>query len=346
MVEVAKNLLLVNDEDEYIELPDWCKFYINLGYWAAIREENTKKITVISVPTRAFSSPLIALGLLTNLIENFHITTESAQNHFIDNLYPLENGTTLQKMLEKQNKIFIKDSSDKVDNCPFCNNIDFVISARESYNNSPNKWYGCQSHLYTDIIQTDANIKLNKSKPKFINHNERRKMWFDLFKKYGDKIINFYTQNSKECLIIGSQKVLREELLQNIFAVQNPKGQKDIGNLQNIIRTDDHENIARIHKTDIWSNRRGGELLDFNPKLVIVDGWYSFENHKSAIDYFKSNTIIILDRSAPHYEDALVEINLRYPNKKFNEETYPINDYIEQNRFPDGIEITTFASII
>jgi len=344
MIEIHEDLLLVNDDDDLLELPDWSKFYIELGYWAALEEEKFQKITILSVPTRAFSSPLIALGALSNFIENLDIDKNIADQRFLD-LWDKNKDTTVIMHLsngeERKGKI---ESSFITPNCAQCNKEDYVVKVKFSKKDI-SIFFGCKSSTMPQIIASEANYKLT-SNIKTSSSDERQNMWLKLFEKFDRKAAKFYTQNSKECLIIGSQKVLKEELLQDIFAVQNSKGQTDTGNLQNIIRTDDHENITRIHKTDIWSNRVGGECVNFQPKLVIVDGWYSFENHKSAIDHFKCNTIIILNRSEPHYEDAIREINLRYSDKRFNEETYPIYNFIEQNRFPKGIEFTTFGSTI
>ncbi len=346
MIEVAKNLLLVNDEDEYIELPNWSKFYINLGYWAAIQEENTKKITVLSLPTRAFSSPLIALGALSNYIENFHHSADSDQNYFMNTLYPLENGSTLKKNLRNgKDQIYKKVDSYEIEKCRVCGENDFEIKGYES-NNTTVYWTGCNANLYREIIPTDANIKLNKKSQKFTQHSEVQHMWFDLFKKYGDKTINFYSQNSIECLIIGSQKILKEELQEEIFAVETDI-EYQLGNLQDIIRTNDHENESRIYKTDIWSDRKY-ESLKEKPKLIIFDGTKAFiEFHTGLLRDPKtklSNWVIILDRreNKTKYEDAVNNFNDRFRNRPIQNLKSNFLEYMDSIEIPFGLEILSF----
>ena len=75
------------DNDNSRKLPHWADFFIELGLFIAGKPlKSTRSVTALFLPTRAFSAPFIAAGIIKSYVKNESLKSNDDHFQYLSNL--------------------------------------------------------------------------------------------------------------------------------------------------------------------------------------------------------------------------------------------------------------------
>jgi len=321
-----------------IPLPDWAKFYGNVGEWIARSETASSRVVVaLSVPTRSFCSPLLAAGAISYIAATFDPSKTTFREKF-NYLKQLPDGTGVlikDKLTGRMKKGF-KEGFEVVEG--YGPRIRFQVTRR-----------GANSAPIYELLGPDQchDIELDPSEspvlpvnPTSTAMNDGYQVWSNILADHKANATNYYGSNSFDCLIIGQIEGLRSEVKDGRFAVPSKASTKEApataqetevqfseGTLQDILRTKRLEPSSSMnaYNSQIWSSRArhtSGTENDVAPRMVCFDGALAFLKWKYL--FRESSWAVVLDRTEHQYQQAVFEINDEF-----------------SHRGPDGLQLDT-----
>lgn len=124
-----------------------------------------------------------------------------------------------------------------------------------------------------------------------------------------------------DCLIIGSKGQLRREARDTRFAVQDTNSRFVEGSLNMLVRMHELLSDSSAHRAVLCSS--AGSPADLKPIIspptaVIFSGATSFLRWRNS--WRESHWIVLLDRTEPHFAEAVRELNQEYIRRRAEEE--------------------------
>lgn len=280
-----------NELLDWQKLPNWCNFFIKLGHCVAKHEnKNSRLVVALALPTRSYAAALIASGIILERAYSFNLDNK---DRFAE-LCKLPIGTSIcynrkGELLRAIHEGFI----------PELNRIKIRTESKPK---------GGLSYLIDYDEAYTISIANQKWKPNLKKGPHLQKNDSNFLSRIVDKKIAYrYSTNSNlECIIIGNKVALRQEI-----SSQAIKSQESLGSFQDIlqIRSFVTSKGASYH-TDILSGKRNKTMKGDFSGIVIFDGANAFL--KSRDYWLKSHNIVLLDRTEPHFQEAVDVINQNY----------------------------------
>jgi hypothetical protein len=150
--------------------------------------------------------------------------------------------------------------------------------------------------------------------------------------------LHFNLQSKIVCAIVGQKSVLEHEILNTRLAIHVNGGPRIEGCLQDILRVDRFLTGRQSYHSALipaGSKSVTNEIVNKVESGVIFDGAIGFLNW-SAI-WPRLHQVVVLDRSEPYFDEAIVSINSRFSQNRVETElTETFND------LPAGSEILAF----
>ncbi|BBD63529.1 hypothetical protein NIES2109_64040 (plasmid) [Nostoc sp. HK-01] len=320
------NLYFINNCNQLTPLPSWAIFFINVGHWLAQAEIQKNRLVLgLAIPTRNYAAALAALGVV-QARANSPIDRINS-NRYFEQLCKLPKGTP----------VVFYDCNRRYKG--IYQGIDETCGERRLRIQRENKSSGGLTNLVS--VKQSHNVaiahKPNISLPKkqsgrpIIIHNE-----------FIDGVIGkhntseFITKTRLDCALIGRINTLKHEILEIPFASFSSSKSKT-GYLQDILRVRNFLSEGQAYRSEILSSQvseppqTSGGLV---PHVTIFDGATGFLKWRD--DWRTSHWIILLERTEPHFKEAVEIIDNDYINRHNWEE---IQNIIPA---PSGVEMVVY----
>lgn len=305
------NLYFINNLNQLTPLPIWAIFFINIGYWVAQAEIKKNRLVVgLAIPTRNYAAALTALGVVKARVS---IPTERIDsNRYFEQLCKLPKGTP----------VVFHDCNRKYKG--IYQGIDETCGERRLRIQRENKSSGGltnlvsveQSHNVAIVHKPNISLPKKQSGKPIITHNE-----------FIDGVIGksntneFITKTRLDCVVIGHNNTLKNEILEVPFSSFSSSHQSKTGFLQDILRVHNFLSEGQAYRSEILSSQVSespqttGRLV---PHVTIFDGANGFIKWRD--DWRNSHWIILLEHTATHFQEAVEIINNDYINRQNCEE--------------------------
>jgi len=321
------NLYFIDNFDQLVPLPTWAIFFINLGYWVAQAERKKNRLVLgLAIPTRNYAAALAALGVVKVRVG---IPTERIDNNrYFEQLCTLPKGTP----------VVFHDCKRRYKG--IYQGIDETYGERRLRIQIENKSSGGlatlvavkQSHNVAIAHKPNISLPKKQSGRPIITHNE-----------FLDGVIGkantseFTTKTRLDCAVIGRITSLQNEILETSFASFSSSSKSKTGSLQDILRVHNFLSEGQAYRSEILPSQGSvppqttDELV---PHVTIFDGATGFIKWRD--DWCNSHWIILLERTEPHFKEAVEIIDTDYINRHNWEE---IPNIIPA---PSGVEMVVY----
>jgi hypothetical protein len=302
------------------KIPLWAGFFTQVGEYIGFSKSDSRMIIGITIPTRAYSSCLIALGIVNSAYKrvsnNFDI-----DKHFKE-LCGLEIGTPIVYLENNRQKIGLFDGCDVV-----CGEPAIRILTREKDNSAIllTRKLSVQAWVAESQVETISDRQIGYrlySSGEFINSFLESSTAHE-----------FITKASYEALIIGQINTLKNEIVETGFSIED-NGNFYSGTLQDILRVRKFMGAKEAYWTDVTSISTSFKEEQI-PKVIIFDGANGFLRHSHV--FRRSHQIVIIEYTDTDFEAAVDAIMKRFIQYRSG---IPKIDFITSP--PSGIEIIAF----
>jgi len=269
-------------------LPWWACFMMGVGSYAASRScEGRRLVVALSIPARAFAASLVAAGVVvTSFLER---PPERDALRHLEYLSGLPEGTSVIRRVGNsivRGRLLAVESVDGVERVS-------VLFKGGAISRLP-------LSLCTQIQPTDGRAGTAMSTRRLV----RAPGFLGQVCPALDSP-SFCSTARLDCVLVGSQSALREELMADQFRATGGAP----GTLQDLVRarylrgaTDAFRSTvvsATGEPGDGWDSRHA-------PSTVIFDGGTAFNNCRS--QWSGANWVVLLDRSSPSATDAAAAV--------------------------------------
>ena len=291
---------------EYVCLPNWAKFFIDLGSAIASLNNTENHIVVgIAAPTRAYAACLLAAGYITTKF-TLSEPKESAYAHF-EQLCQLKKGTSLTYLCGNRKLRAKFDGTDVVNG----NKRLRVQAFKDAVDLIPP-----EKALLINVARSRFKAVPGKQKGKDIGYN--RGLLSMLMPR--DDFCQYTASSRLVCVIVGRLKVLRQEITKTefVFSVSEKPSE---GNLQEILRVRRFLGYNEAFRSAIYPVNRKKSIIakeEETPSLVIFDGSSAFIKWRDS--WRKSGWVALLDRTDLGFREAINILNQGYMNRLCQQE--------------------------
>lgn len=290
---MRSNGLYYKRKGQWIPLPQWGQFFLELGYVFGTQEESENRIIAgLALPTRVYAASLTTTGVITGSLSRPDHGNDALKR--FRRLFKLASGTSLYYRRENGERVKVIFDGPTSDGSM----IEFH-SGVHTYKIPPNlalriefpskEMNALPGRSYR---QSDTNI------PPFLSY---------LFNETVAKEIILHSRLA--CIIIGSIGRIEQEIHYAQFAVQDSKGEFLDGSLQDIIRVRKFSENAETYRSDIFytHSKEHPSWQQEIPEVVIFDGAKSFL--KWGASYHYSHCIVLLAQTDPEFDAAVQAFN-------------------------------------
>lgn len=299
---VAINNICYWSDEEWVPLPEWARFYINLGEAVASYNMNQGRLVLgLAIPTRAFAASLIAAGIVATLSRV--PVTSLDENEYFNHFCTLETGTPL--VYRCRNRVF-QAVFDGVTEFEGEKRIRLRITNPRGGN-------------LTALLNANQSMGVTKAKTKHKlpkSQGGRKILADDRFTRSllpdGVDVYEFASSSRLECLIVGRVKSFYSEAIKTQFAAKSDN-KFLVGNLQALLRIRKFS-PRQPYRSDIYHlGQRNAAAPSTLPKFVLFDGSQAYLQCRHFLR--QSPWIILLDRTDRSFHEAVHFVNDGYARR-------------------------------
>jgi hypothetical protein len=315
------------DSGNWYSLPDWAEYFINVGKELANADQTeSRMVTAIAVPTRAFGAAFVSLGMV---ISDAAARDRSSDSAHFETLFDLPAGTpviyrhkpgkTLRGILQAPElsggKLYVRVQVHNRDG----GNLTYLIDETRAVQVQPARHSGKLPKK-----QGGDNVR-------FANQ------FVDGLLGEADPV-QLGLRSKLCCAIVGRRNVLENEIRKTPLAIHVNGRHYAEGQLQDVLRVDrfvSEQQSFRSGLIPLGPEPPSGEVIHDIERGVIFDGAPAFLRWG---DMWKTrHQVIILDRTESYFDDAIGAINSRYTQNRIDSDhALPVSTP------PSGGEILTF----
>jgi hypothetical protein len=334
MSDLAPVNLHFEDSGEWYSLPEWAEYFISIGKHLAVADNSESRIvTAIVVPTRAYCAAFVSLGMvISDAATRDH---SSAAAHF-EKLFDLPIGTP----------VILRQPPRKV--------LKGVLQGPEEYNGKLYVRVQVQSRDartgggLTHLIDESRALQVQPAKhsgklPKKQGAENKRFANSFVDSLLGDADpVQLGLRSKLVCAIVGKKNALEHEIRHTPLALHTDGDCRAEGQLQDVLRVDRFtagEQSYRSALVPVGSSPPSGDVISKIEMGVVFDGAAGFL--KWGAMWPDRHQIVILDRTALYFDDAISAVNSRFSQNRADAETpSPGSDA------PPGGEVLAFREAI
>lgn len=294
------------DSGEWHSLPAWAEYFISVGKELATAElSDSRIVTAIVVPTRAFAAAFVSLGMVvSDAAARDHA---SAAAHF-EKLFDLPPGTSV---------IYHKGPG---------KTLRGVLQAPEEYDGKlqirvqvHSKAGGGLTYLVDELhaLQVQPARHSGKLPKKQGSDNSRfANQFVDGLLGEADPV-QLGLKSRLCCTIVGKKNALEHEIRQTPLAIHVNGNHHAAGLLQDVLRVDrfiTEQQSCRCALVPVGSDPPSIDVVENTEMGVVFDGAHGFL--KWADKWTGSHQVIILDRTESYFDDAINAINARFSQNR------------------------------
>lgn len=310
------------DETVWKELPEWSKFYFDLGaHIVAVEDANERSITALLVPTRSFVSAFIALGAVAAAIET---QGEDATNdEMLKTIAHLPSDAILTSMRAgKKVKFKFKELTPT-----------HVVM----YNNAE----GMRESIPLNRAHTISVGGIGRDEYPSAKSSVTKQSWEPEFIEDALGITDateYVRRDNFTALIVGRLNLLSEELERTGFSVR-VNGKRRRGHLEDILRTRKFadDDLGEAFRTDVMSETAREllpEVAALEPPLIVFDSSHAFLKHRNSFP--SGNWVAIIDRSSDRSVESVEVLNQLYAQRLRSEDLSALLE------LPAGVDAMSF----
>ncbi|MBE0427387.1 MAG: hypothetical protein IBX72_12195 [Nitrospirae bacterium] len=317
--------LYYRDGDNWINMPYWAFSYISLGSTIALKKEPQKRLIIgLALPVRAYAAALIAMGIVVSRVK---IPLENMQeSEFFEYLRTIQSGTSVFYLVKEK---WYPGEFVEVTQIHDRSFVHVIWKKGKQKCTCAIPLENARKRIR--IVGSTKNDAPEKKISRCIVYN---KEFLDIMlgSDHGNE---FVLRSRLECTIIGCVNTLRNE----IKDTQISYGQKHSeGTLQDVLRVKRFMSDGSAYRSNIVpSNREPSAHTIYSeiPYMTIFDGAISFLKWR---DFWrKSHWTVLLDKTEPHFQEAVDLLNQEYMEKR-------VDENFNENMFslPKGVETIAF----
>lgn len=319
------------DSGNWYSLPEWAEYFISVGKQLACADQSeSRTVTAIAVPTRAFGAAFVSLGMVISDAAARARASESA--HF-EKLFDLPAGTPviyrpspgktlrgiLQEPEERRGTLYIR----------------VQVHSREG---------GGLTHLLDEsrALQVQPARHSGKLPKKQGGENARFANEFvDSLLGEADPV-QLGLRSKVVCAIVGKGNALEHEIRQTPLALFVNGHRRAEGQLQDVLRVNRFVTGLQSHRCALVPVGAGSPSEDVVAGVemgVVFDGALGFLKWGQL--WRSRHQIIILDRTEPYFDDAINAINTRFSQSCIDGEVA-----LPGSEAPPGGEVLAFREAL
>ncbi len=284
-------------------LPNWAKFFVEVGGKVAANRSKDHLIAVVTVPTREFAAALVAFGAVMRL--SAKPPNQLRGQEYFDYLARLPEGTPVTLRDGDRQKIGVLRGVDHDDG-----QARIIVQVQKAHSG------GLRQLLPVGMceqvsVRPGADAKLSGSarglRIRGVSGFLRTVLDSDPY--------SFASESRLDCLLIGNVKVLREELTSPCFSVK-----AQVGTLQELVRCRRFGSASAHYRSDVQSavtDGTSGRRSLATPSVVVFDGASAYLRCRHL--YKGSRWVVVLDRSSKNAQDAVGAIEQNFIQSRRND---------------------------
>jgi hypothetical protein len=331
VTDIAPVNLHFEDSGNWYSLPEWAEYFISIGkHLACADQSETRIVTAIAVPTRAFGAAFVSLGMVISEAASRDHTSEAA--HF-EKLLCLPPGTPV--IYRPKPGKTLKGILQGPDTHDGTLRVRVQLHSREG---------GGLTHLVAESGALRIQPAQHSGKlPKTQNATNTR-----LASDFVDGLlgeadaVQLGLRSKLVCALVGRKSTLEHEIRQTTLALHVNGQPHAEGQLQEVLRVNRFVTGQQSHRSalvPIGGGSPSDEVLSNVEMGVVFDGALGFL--KLGQFWQGRHQVIILDRTEPYFDDAISAINTRFSqNRTDGEIPLPGRDA------PAGGEVLAFREAI
>lgn len=292
------NLLYSSSENVTQPLPAWASLFLEVGVRLAERPRNSRRaIVAMALPTRAYAAAFVAAGVTMGKAR-VPIQSPNLESYF-SSLCNLQVGTRVFFSIKQKRHKGIVIGIEQYEGQSWLkiqltngDKLVYFVNKREADRVEVEEWEGELPKQGKKRLATPlgglANVILR-----------------------GKDIRDFETKSRLEAFIIGSATTLRAEVADTVISARLPNGRLVSGSLQDLLRVK-HLLPGKPYRTEIISDISSSFAASLVTKsaVAIFDGSRAFLKMREKLRL--NNWVILLDRTATEFENAVDVLNQEY----------------------------------
>ena len=313
------------DSGHWYSLPEWAEYFIGIGkQLTSASNADTRIVTVIVVPTRAFGAAFVSLGMVISDAASRHRASEAA--HF-EMLFDLPPGTHVIYR-PRPGKVFkgILQSPEESDGKL---RIRVQVHSRPGY--------------LTHILDESSAFRVQPAKhsgklPKTQGSTSRFTNEFVESLIGETDPVQLGVQSKVVCTIVGRKNALEHEIRHTPLAIHINGHRRVEGQLQDVLRLNKFVAPQQCHRSAlvaVGGDAPPSDVINDTEIGVVYDGAAGFLKWGSLRR--EGHQVVILDRTEPYFEDAISSINNRFSQNSIRGE-----DALHVTGAPPGGEFLSF----
>jgi hypothetical protein len=319
------------DSGNWYSLPDWAEYFINVGkHLAAEPPVESRIVTAIVVPTRAFGAAFVSLGMVVTDAAGRDKASEAT--HF-EKLFDLPLGTpviyrpatgkTLRGILQEP-----EDYHGKL-------HVRVQVHSRSG---------GGLTYLIdeTRALQVQPARHSGKLPKKQGGENARfANVFVDSLLGEADPV-QLGLRSKLVCTLVGKKNTLEHEVRQTPLAIHVNGERHAEGLLQDVLRVNRFVTEQQSHRSalvSVGSETPTEDVVSGTETGVVFDGASGFLKWGQL--WNGCHQVIILDRTEPYFDDAISAINTRYSQRRIDGDAA-----LPGSEAPHGGEVIAFREAI
>lgn len=331
MPAIAPVKLHFEDSGEWYSLPAWAEYFIDVGKQLAHAERtNSRIISAIVVPTRAYGAAFVSLGMVVS--DAAARDRSSAAAHF-EKLFDLPVGTA----------VIYRPGRGKT--------LRGVLKAPEEYNGKLHvkvQVHSKEGGGLTYFVDESRALQVQPARhsgqlPKKQGAENTR-----FANKFVDGIlgdsdpVQLGLRSKLCCAIVGKKNALEYEIRKTPLAIHVNGEQYAEGLLQDVLRVDRFVSEKQSYRSalvPVGSEPPSSDIVENVQMGVVFDGAHGFL--KWSDRWNGRHQIVILDRTEPYFDDAISAINARFSQNRADGE-----GSLPRTNAPDGGEVLSFREAV
>ncbi len=148
--------------------------------------------------------------------------------------------------------------------------------------------------------------------------------------------LTFITTARTDCLLVGTQTLLEEDLTAGTFFARGDAANASGGTLQDIVRARELPGAKRYYRAVIVPSASGPntETRSLCPQVVVFDGGRAYIRWRHL--WPTARQLVIIDRSMPSADEAAYELSTAFAERK------AASPLLTDLRIPVGVEAISF----
>lgn len=332
MSDPAPVNLHFEESGKWYSLPEWAEYFIGVGkQLASAPHMESRIVTAIAVPTRAFGAAFVSLGMVVADAAASQQVSESA--HF-ERLFDLPPGTPVIYRRTK-NETFkgVLQGPEESDGR-------LVVRVQvQSDERGGRAFLIGESHALK--VQPTEGPSWQLPKRQGLQNIRSADAFLDIL--LGETpALHLGLQPKVVCALVGRRNVLEYEIRQTPLSIHVNGNKCAEGQLQDVLRVNRFvtpQQLPRSVLVAVGSEPPSSDLVSSVERGVVFDGASGFL--KWGTTWPGRHQVVVLDRTDPYFDDAIAAVNGRFSQNRLDDGCVMPN-----GDAPPGCEILAFREAI